>query len=282
MARPDGMGTVHLPGSVHAAWSDVSAGDLRPVGHGPRDGASLAAFATSVAAPTGASLDEVDWVTQVHGARVVEVSRAVAVTGTTGATTPVDPDHVPCRNLGAADALVADSGGIAVCVLTADCAPLALASPEGVFAAVHAGWRGLVAGVVDATRAPRPQEALWGYCHVPSGSTVDMSAAIEAQIDRFAPGFGDLVLARTVRTAAQEEEHNPNYVGGDIAGGASTLLQTVFRPTVRWNPYRTPLEGVYLCSASTAPGAGVHGMCGVYAARTVLHDHFGGPSPLRA
>ena len=151
MARPDGMGTVHLPGSVHAAWSDVSAGDLRPVGHGPRDGASLAAFATSVAAPTGASLDEVDWVTQVHGARVVEVSRAVAVTGTTGATTPVDPDHVPCRNLGAADALVADSGGIAVCVLTADCAPLALASPEGVFAAVHAGWRGLVAGVVDAT-----------------------------------------------------------------------------------------------------------------------------------
>ena len=138
------------------------------------------------------------------------------------------------------------------------------------------------AGVVDATRAPRPQEALWGYCHVPSGSTVDMSAAIEAQIERFAPGFGDLVLARTVRTAAQEEEHNPNYVGGDIAGGASTLLQTVFRPTVQWNPYRTPLEGVYLCSASTAPGAGVHGMCGVYAARTVLHDHFGGPSPLRA
>ncbi len=137
------------------------------------------------------------------------------------------------------------------------------------------------AGVADASRAPEGQEALWGYCHVPSGSTVDMSRAIEAQIERFAPGFGDLVLARTVRTAAQQEEHNPNYVGGDIAGGASTLLQTVFRPTVRWNPYRTPLDGVYLCSASTAPGAGVHGMCGVYAARTVLHDHFGGPSPLR-
>ncbi len=137
------------------------------------------------------------------------------------------------------------------------------------------------AGVVDGTRAPDGQQALWGYCHVPAGSSVDMHEAIEAQIERFAPGFRDLVLARTVRTAVEEEAHNPNYVGGDIAGGASTLMQTVFRPTIQWNPYRTPLDGVYLCSASTAPGAGVHGMCGVYAARTVLHDHFGGPSPLR-
>jgi phytoene dehydrogenase-like protein len=137
------------------------------------------------------------------------------------------------------------------------------------------------AGVADRTRAPEGAEALWGYCHVPSGSTVDMTAAIEAQIERFAPGFGDLVVARSVRTAADEERHNPNYVGGDIAGGAATLVQTAFRPTVQWNPYRTPLDGVYLCSASTAPGGGVHGMCGVYAARTVLHDHFGGPSPLR-
>ena len=137
------------------------------------------------------------------------------------------------------------------------------------------------AGVADPTRAPAGQQALWGYCHVPSGSTVDMHDVIEAQIERFAPGFGELVLARSVRTAAQQEQHNPNYVGGDIAGGASTLLQTVFRPTVQWNPYRTPLGGVYLCSGSTAPGAGVHGMCGVYAARTALHDHFGGPSPLR-
>ncbi len=137
------------------------------------------------------------------------------------------------------------------------------------------------AGVVDPTRAPAGQEALWAYCHVPSGSTVDMSGAIEAQIERFAPGFTDLVMARTVRTAAQQEEHNPNYVGGDIAGGASSLVQTLFRPTVRWNPYRTPMRGVYLCSASTPPGAGVHGMCGVYAARTVIHDHFGGPPPFR-
>jgi phytoene dehydrogenase-like protein len=107
-----------------------------------------------------------------------------------------------------------------------------------------------------------------------------MSAAIEAQIERFAPGFSDLVLARSVRTAADVERHNPNYVGGDIAGGAATLVQTAFRPTVGWNPYRTPLKHVYLGSASTAPGAGVHGMCGVYAARTLLHDHFGGPAPL--
>ena len=138
------------------------------------------------------------------------------------------------------------------------------------------------AGVADTSRAPDGLEALWGYCHVPSGSTVDMSAAIEAQIDRFAPGFSDLVLARSVRTAVEQEAHNPNYVGGDIAGGASTLRQTLFRPTIAWNPYRTPLRGVYLCSASTAPGAGVHGMCGVYAARTVLHDHFGGPAPFRS
>jgi phytoene dehydrogenase-like protein len=136
-------------------------------------------------------------------------------------------------------------------------------------------------GVADSGRAPAGHATLWAYCHVPPGSTVDMAAAIEAQIERFAPGFGDLVLARSVRTAAEVERHNPNYVGGDIGAGAATLRQTVFRPTVGWNPYRTPLRDVYLCSASTPPGGGVHGMCGVYAARTVLHDHFGGPAPLR-
>jgi phytoene dehydrogenase-like protein len=137
------------------------------------------------------------------------------------------------------------------------------------------------AGVADPTRAPAGQHTLWGYCHVPSGSTVDMTGAIEAQIERFAPGFRDLVLARSTRTAADEERHNPSYVGGDIGGGAATLGQTLFRPTVQWNPYRTPLRGVYLCSASTPPGGGVHGMCGVYAARSALHDHFGGVPPFR-
>jgi phytoene dehydrogenase-like protein len=128
------------------------------------------------------------------------------------------------------------------------------------------------AGVVDPGRAPAGQQTLWGYCHVPSGSAVDMSARIESQIERFAPGFRDLILARSVRTAADMERYNPNYVGGDITGGAGTLRQTVLRPTPRWNPYRTALPGVYLCSASTPPGGGVHGMCGSWAAKTALAD----------
>lgn len=127
-------------------------------------------------------------------------------------------------------------------------------------------------GVADPSRAPEGKQTLWGYCHVPSGSTVDMTARIEAQIERFAPGFGDLVLARRVTTAAEIERYDPNYVGGDVNGGAATLRQTLFRPTLAWNPYRTPVSGVYLCSASTPPGGGVHGMCGLGAARTVLAD----------
>ena len=127
-------------------------------------------------------------------------------------------------------------------------------------------------GVVDPARAPAGHHTLWGYCHVPPGSVQDMSSRIEAQIERFAPGFADLILARSVRTAAELERYNPNYVGGDINSGAGTLLQTVFRPTPRWNPYRAPLPNVYLCSASTPPGGGVHGMCGEGAARTVLAD----------
>ncbi len=127
-------------------------------------------------------------------------------------------------------------------------------------------------GVVDPSRAPEGQHTLWGYCHVPSGSTTDMTEAIEAQIERFAPGFGRLILARSTMTAVEMEAYNPNYIGGDINGGASDLRQTVLRPTARWNPYRTALKGVYLCSASTPPGGGVHGMCGLGAARTVLAD----------
>jgi phytoene dehydrogenase-like protein len=131
------------------------------------------------------------------------------------------------------------------------------------------------AGVVDPTRAPRGQHALWTYCHVPAGSTVDMTARIEAQIERFAPGFTDLVLARRTRTAADEEAANPNYVGGDIACGRQTVRQVLARPAIRWNPYRTPLRGVYLCSAATPPGPGVHGRCGELAALTALRDLFG-------
>jgi phytoene dehydrogenase-like protein len=127
-------------------------------------------------------------------------------------------------------------------------------------------------GVADPTRAPAGKHTLWAYCHVPPGSTVDMTGLIEAQIGRFAPGFRDVVLARATTTAAQAEQHNPNYVGGDINGGAATLRRTVLGPTMRWNPYRTAIPGVYLCSASTPPGGGVHGMCGAGAARAALAD----------
>lgn len=126
--------------------------------------------------------------------------------------------------------------------------------------------------VIDATRAPAGKHTLWAYCHVPSGSDVDMTERIESQIERFAPGFRDLILAKATRTAHESEQHNPNYVGGDVNGGAATLRQTLFRPTVSWRPYRTAIDGVYLCSASTPPGGGVHGMCGLQAAQTALSD----------
>jgi phytoene dehydrogenase-like protein len=121
--------------------------------------------------------------------------------------------------------------------------------------------------VCDPTRAPEGKHTVWAYCHVPNGSTVDMSARIEAQIERFAPGFRDLILAKTSANAQAVERYNPNYVGGDINGGVQDLRQLYTRPTLRLNPYSTPLKGVYLCSSSTPPGGGVHGMCGYHAAR---------------
>lgn len=127
-------------------------------------------------------------------------------------------------------------------------------------------------GVVDPSRAPAGQHTLWAYCHVPNGSDVDMTDRIEAQIERFAPGFRERIVARATTTATQFATHNPSYVGGDIGAGAATLRQTVFRPTLRWNPYRTSVPGVYLCSASTPPGGGVHGLCGLGAARAALRD----------
>jgi phytoene dehydrogenase-like protein len=133
--------------------------------------------------------------------------------------------------------------------------------------------------VVDPHRAPEGGHTLWAYCHVPNGSDVDMTERIERQIERFAPGFRDLILARSTFTAVEEERHNPSYVGGDINAGAATLRQMVLRPTARWNPYRTAMKGIYLCSAATPPGGGVHGMCGLGAARAALHDlgHEGPP-----
>ena len=134
-------------------------------------------------------------------------------------------------------------------------------------------------GVVDDGRAPSGHHTLWSYAHVPNGSTLDVGDAVQAQVERFAPGFGDVVVGRTVVPAAQLAEYNPSYPGGDIAGGATTPWQVAMRPVPAWDPYRTPLPGVYLCSASTPPGPGVHGMGGVHAAGRALRQRFGVRTP---
>jgi phytoene dehydrogenase-like protein len=127
----------------------------------------------------------------------------------------------------------------------------------------------------DDTRAPRGQHTLWTYCHVPFGCKIDVAERVESQIERFAPGFRDCILARHTVSAVDLEESNPNLAGGDINGGAANLAQLIARPILSPTPYRTPLRGVYLCSASTPPGGGVHGMCGYHAARAALKDVFG-------
>jgi len=127
----------------------------------------------------------------------------------------------------------------------------------------------------DASRAPAGTHVLWGYCHVPHGSSVDMRARMEAQIERFAPGFRDCIIARHAMSPVDMERHNPNYVGGDIACGASTLRQTFVRPVLAVNPHVTPIKDVYLCSSATPPGIGVHGMCGHRAAQAALARTFG-------
>ncbi len=126
----------------------------------------------------------------------------------------------------------------------------------------------------DASRAPEGKHTAWAYCHVPRYSTVDMTAAIEAQVERFAPGFKDTILARHTMNTAEMEQFNANYIGGDINGGAQTLAQLFTRPVFRLRPYRTSLRHVYICSSSTPPGGGVHGMCGYHAARLAFNDHF--------
>jgi phytoene dehydrogenase-like protein len=142
-------------------------------------------------------------------------------------------------------------------------------------------WRGvppeepfvLVAqqSLFDSSRAPEGRQTLWAYCHVPSGSQADMTTAIEAQLERFAPGFKDCVLARHTMGPAQMERYNPNYIGGDINGGVQDIRQHFTRPTVSLNPYATGADGVYICSSSTPPGGGVHGMCGYFAAQAAMH-----------
>jgi phytoene dehydrogenase-like protein len=123
----------------------------------------------------------------------------------------------------------------------------------------------------DPTRAPSGKHTLWAYCHVPNGSTVDMSDAIERQIERFAPGFRDCIIGRSVMTPAHLERHNPNLIGGDINGGLQDLAQMFLRPSP--SLYSTSKDGLYLCSSSTPPGGGVHGLCGFHAARVALRKN---------
>lgn len=122
----------------------------------------------------------------------------------------------------------------------------------------------------DPLRAPEGKQTLWAYCHVPHGSTFDMTERIEAQIERFAPGFRDQILARHVLSPADLERHDANYVGGDINGGMQDIWQFFTRPTLRAEPYTTPVKNLYICSSSTPPGGGVHGLCGYFAAQTAL------------
>ncbi len=149
-------------------------------------------------------------------------------------------------------------------------------------AAERAPWQGRAAGrpfvllaqpsLFDPTRAPAGRHTAWAYCHVPNGSDEDVAGRVEAQVERFAPGFRERILARHVFTAAALERHDRNLVGGDLNGGVLDLAQLWFRPARRALPWRTPLPGVYLCSASTPPGGGVHGICGWAAARLALRD----------
>jgi phytoene dehydrogenase-like protein len=158
-------------------------------------------------------------------------------------------------------------------------------SLEEIAEAERAPWHGRVhdrpyvlvvqASLWDASRAPGGKQTLWAYCHVPNGSTIDMADQIERQIERFAPGFRDCIEARHSMGPAAMEHRNENLVGGDIGGGAGDLAQLFTRPVASLNPYATPIKGVYLCSSSTPPGVGVHGMCGYYAARAALRRTFG-------
>jgi phytoene dehydrogenase-like protein len=168
-----------------------------------------------------------------------------------------------------------------------ECARAATVHVGGGFeeiAAAEAGlWQGTVPGkpfvlvaqpsLFDNTRAPAGQQTGWAYCHVPHGCQVDMTERIESQLERFAPGFRDRVLARHVMAPSDFERHNANMVGGDIGGGANTFGQFLFRPVARWDPHATPNPRLFVCSSSTPPGGGVHGMCGYWAAQSALRKH---------
>jgi phytoene dehydrogenase-like protein len=126
----------------------------------------------------------------------------------------------------------------------------------------------------DASRAPKGKHTAWAYCHVPNGSIIDMAERIEKQVERFAPGFRERILDRHIMNTSQLEQYDPNYIGGDINGGIIDIRQLFTRPALRFSPYKTSAKGIYICSSSTPPGGGVHGMCGYYAAKRALKDIF--------
>ena len=215
MALVTGARLLDLPGPVHAAWSDASRGDLRPRGPGPGDGRELSAFAADVATATDCTIGEVFWSTQVHGNRVLDVRVGPH-------PTPVDGGP-SLGSAGPGDALVSDRPGVALCVLTADCGALALSSPEGVFAAVHAGWRGLLDGVVEATvgemRARGATDVVGALgpcihagCYEFSGPDLDAVAAT----------YGDTVRGRT--STGRPALDVPAGIGAALArAGARTI-----------------------------------------------------------
>lgn len=171
---------------------------------------------------------------------------------------------VPWKNPGCRQASTVHLGGTLPEIVQAEAAVAAGFLPEKPFVLVTQP------SLFDPTRAPHGSHVLWAYCHIPHGSSADMLECLENQIERFAPGFKELILARHIMNPAQMEQYNPNYVGGDINGGIQDWGQLFTRPVVSLNPYVTPAEGLYLCSSSTPPGGGVHGMCGYWAAKTAL------------
>jgi phytoene dehydrogenase-like protein len=177
-------------------------------------------------------------------------------------------DRIPWRARACATAATVHVGGAASEIARSEAAVNAGAAPDAPFVLIAQQSH------MDDSRAPKEHHTGWAYCHVPHGSYVDMTERIERQIERFAPGFRDIVLARHVITPSALQAHNPNMIGGDIGGGANTLRQFLFRPTRRWNPCTTSNPRLFLCSSSTPPGGGVHGMCGYWAARAVLRCVF--------
>jgi phytoene dehydrogenase-like protein len=177
-------------------------------------------------------------------------------------------DRIPWTSAACRDAATVHVGGTAEEIARSEAAANAGVVSEAPFVLVAQQSH------MDETRAPRGRHTGWAYCHVPHGADVDMTEHIERQIERFAPGFRDVIVARHVFTPRTLHAHNPNMIGGDIGGGANTLRQFLMRPTARWNPYATSNPALFLCSSSTPPGGGVHGMCGYWAATTVLRRVF--------